>query len=87
MVAFLDVQPGDLGADVGADVDLGIGLDLAGAVDLLDDLRALGHRGLDLLGLGIPAFGNEVAAATDDHHGNGDHGKESALFHRWFPWI
>src|SRR4249919_968482 len=55
VVAFLDRQPDDLGADVGTDVDFGVRLDLAGAVDLLHDLRALDRSHFDLLRLVVLA--------------------------------
>jgi hypothetical protein len=68
VVAFLDGQAGDLGADVGADVDLGVRLDLAGGVDLLHDLRALDRHDLDFLCLVVLAVHDgEAAGAQRDH--------------------
>jgi len=68
VVAFLHGQAGDLGADVGADIDLGIGLDLARAVDLLDDFRALGRGGFHVLRLVVLALVHHEAAGGDNGH-------------------
>ncbi len=48
VVAFLDVEVGDAAEGGGADVDVGLGLDLAGAVDDGDEVLAHNLAGGDL---------------------------------------
>src|SRR4029079_18785780 len=81
-LAFLDRQLGDAGADVGADLDLRLGLDLAGAIDRLDDLRAADFGGLDLGVLAPPGAGNHDAAGHEDEDKDIANPKETAFdFH------
>ncbi len=64
VVAFLDVEVGDAAEGGGSDVDVGLGLDLAGAVDDGDEVLAGGFAGGDLGNAGL-----SVEDAADDDSG------------------
>src|SRR4249919_234055 len=81
VVGFLDGQQDDLRADVGADVDFGVRLDLAGAVDLLHDQRALGDGRFDLFAFALLALDRHIAADTDHDDHRGDSSYPSSFFH------
>ena len=71
-VTFLDVEVGDAAEGLGADVDVGLGLDLAGAADdgdevLLDDLAG-GHFG----DIGLPVQDRADDDASEDQYGDDD---------------
>ena len=53
VVAFFDVEVGDAAEGGGADVDVGLGLDLAGAADGGDEILADGFAGGDLGDVGL----------------------------------
>ena len=77
MVAFFDVEVGDAAEGGGADVDVGLGLDLAGAADDGDEILADGLAGGDLGDVGLAV---ENAADDDACQDQDDNDDDNDLF-------
>ncbi len=69
VVAFLDVQVGDAAEGGGADVDVGLGLDLAGAADDGDEVLPADDRGGHLDDVGLAVLDGEGGEPAEQRRG------------------
>ena len=72
VVAFLDVEVGDAAEGGGADVDVGLGLDLAGAADGGDQVLADDFAGGDLGDAGLAVQDGAGGDACQDQDDDDD---------------